>query len=161
MAVTRGCAFAMSKARSRPAASLDIRNQFDILRRVGKRAHLLRRYDLRHQHDVRPALHHRGEVFAAAAFQRIDAHRGDISPASPLGKQFQGQLPGPGPQLRRREVLQLLDQHIGARAGGRRVGRRIGARNQQPAAARPGHGQVLAISASSFATRASSSAASR
>jgi hypothetical protein len=70
--------------------------------------------DFRQCHDIGTPAHHGGEVVHAALRERVDAHRGDSSRLAPFRIELASQRPRRGAQGRRRKVLKLLDQDIGA-----------------------------------------------
>ena len=74
-------------------------------------------------------------------------HGGENAGRAPGGIDLDGQRPRFGPALRRREVLELLDQNVGAAAAGCEQRFAIGARTKEPGAAqrwRPAPGDALA-----------------
>ena len=155
MAMTRLLALAMAKAFTSPAAV----SMFGTRSTLPPVACSSARTwsggnDLRHQDDVRPALQHRGEVLAAAGFERIDAHRGDRARPAPCRRKHcsdsalaRGRNSGGVKSSSSRMMTSAPER---AAAG---VRRRVGARNEQPGAARVHHRQVRPISAFSAAIR--------
>lgn len=96
---------------------------------------LLRRVHLGQQHDVRRSCHRRRQIGQTVAFQRIDPHGGDRAGLAPGRVQRGRQTPRLGPAFRRGEILQFLNQHIGA-AGRTGIQRRqVGAGQEMPGTA--------------------------
>jgi hypothetical protein len=99
-----------------------------------ERTHLLWRGDLGHQDDVGPTDHDCVKIRNAVILERIDAHTGERPPGSPVFVEFGGDATRFRPPCWRREILELLDQHVGV-TGGRRLQRLpIGAWQEQPRA---------------------------
>ena len=131
-ALTRATRIARSRmVRSRPAADSMFGTRSTAARRgLLEAAHLLRRVDLRHQDDVGPR--DAGEVLGAACLQRIDAHRRERARLAPGFEAPADSCARARPQLRRREVLELEDDHVRAGARGGGVRGMVGARNEEP-----------------------------
>jgi len=75
----------------------------------------MRRFgDLGQRHDIGTAAHHGGKIVHAVALQRIDANRDDHPRLAPGGIKLARKLPRRRAKVRRRKVLELLDQDVGA-----------------------------------------------
>ena len=146
----RGLARAIAGAFTKPCCGFDVRHQLgrtrgDSQRAFGGAYRLVERGDLfgprhlRHQHDVRLArVWPRPRPSLAAGLERIRRRTPVSTPAFARHASLRRaalHLSRCGAQFGRREVLQLLDQHVRARCRRNLQRTRIRSRQEQPRAA--------------------------
>ena len=118
---------------------------------VGDRAveldDLLLRDGLGQQHGVGPRLDHDREVVPALGRERVHAHRGDDAALARLLEQPEDHLPRARAERRRREVLEVGNDHVGLRVERSGMGAGVGTGDEEPGAAetrRPALRRVVA-----------------
>ena len=94
--------------------------------------------DFRQRDNVGPSAHHRRKIVHSALLKRVDPYR-DHSPRLPPRRvEIRGKRVRYGAQCRRRKILELLDQDIGAAGGGASQQVLIRAFQKQPGATEQG-----------------------
>lgn len=122
---------------------------------------MVRLGDLRQRDDIRMAAHHRGKIVHAVLLQRIDADRDHPALVAPGRVELDRQRPRLRAQRRRGEVLELVDQHVGAAGGCALQDRLVGAFEKQPGAAQRGRAQLAHHAARTAVTETSCRGISR